>query len=283
MLCRNAFVTALFLGLLVILAPSQALSLSVPREGILEISTEKRFPDPVLIKGNSLPAMTGGPLGNYRVYACQADQFLPIRFQIDEMTKEGDLIFPYGKLSNIKESNGSLDEGDILLFMAKDAGDRVSQAYWPENASKGLELEIIDPVNNASSWVYLFLFEKNPPPLCFLPDYFSYDYETESLGSQYWKQQYHVDEKGHHTNYYNYFSVLPKGGGNGETARRVVDRHHLPRGDVLAQRHQFRTGRRLDRRVGGKRARDNQKTHNKKLVNGCIHPYHKPLLCLHGF
>ena len=92
-----------FLWLLVIQSPSQALSLSVPSEGILGTGTEKRFPDPVLIQGKSFPGITGGPLGNYRVYACRMGQFLPIRFQIDEMTEEGDFIFPYGKLNNIKK------------------------------------------------------------------------------------------------------------------------------------------------------------------------------------
>jgi hypothetical protein len=221
MLCRNTFAKAFFLGVLVMLSPSRALSLSVPSEGILGKGTERRLPDPVLIQGKSFPGITGGPLGNYRVSACQTGQFLPIRFQIDEMTEEGDFIFPYGKLSNIKESNGILDERDVLLFMAKDAGDRVSEAYWPENASKSLEIEIVDPVNNASSWVYLFLFDKNPPPLCPLPDYFSFDYETDSLASEYWKQRYYVDKDGFHTNYHDHFSVLPKAGGNGEN---FVDR-----------------------------------------------------------
>jgi len=45
----------------------------------------------VLIQGKSFPRIPGEPLGNYRVYVRQTGQLLPIRFQIDEMTEEGDL------------------------------------------------------------------------------------------------------------------------------------------------------------------------------------------------
>ena len=211
----------ILLIILILFSPAMASGLTIGPDGILKKAADRRFPDPVTIKAEVFPGLVGGALGNYRLYACREGTFKPIRFQIDEMTEEGDFVFPHGKLSNKKAGNGLLDPRDVLLFMAKDAGDRISKTSWPENTGKGKEIEIIDPIDQARSWVYLFYFEKNPPPLCPLPDYFNYDYNSELLWSEYWKQQLAITEEGKHTNYYTHFSILPKGGGNGEN---VIDR-----------------------------------------------------------
>lgn len=192
---------------------------------VFAISCEKgtlnRFPDPVLIQAEKMPSVTGGSLQNYRIFASQNGNFEPIRFQIDEMTKKGDLIFHHGKKTNSKESNGKLDPRDIVLFMAHDAGDKVSETFWPKNTTKSAEIEVVDPRDKSRSWVYMFYFEKDPPPLCPLPDYFSYDYDSETLQGEYWKAKYIVTKDGKHTTFYEYQAALPKAGGTGES---YVDR-----------------------------------------------------------
>ena len=147
-----------------------------------------------------------------------------VYYYFDEMTHEGDFIFPFGKRSNKKLSNGLLDPRDLLLFMAHDAGDKILEEFWPKRISKSREIEVIDPIDKSSAWVYLFYFEKDPPPLCPLPDYVSYDYETETLGGKYWKVKYIIDKKGRHTNIYDTFHILPDAGGTGEnfSAKRWV-------------------------------------------------------------
>jgi hypothetical protein len=72
------------------------------------------------------------------------------------MTEEGDFVFPHGKQSDKKLGNGVLDPRDVVLFMAKDTGDRVSETLWPERAAKGVEIQLIDPVDQGRSWVYVF-------------------------------------------------------------------------------------------------------------------------------
>ena len=210
-------VSATFLmGMLAIILPAWAFSLDVPSDGILQEAGLNRFPDPVQIKGEAFPALTGGVLENYRVFAAQEGKFEPIRFQIDEMTEEGDFVFPHGKQSNKKLGNGILDPRDVVLFMAKDTGDRVTETFWPERAAKGVEIELIDPVDQSRSWVYVLFFETDPPPLSPLPGYIKYDFDTEKLETKYWRAEYTVTNKGKHTNYYDEFAILPAGGGNGE-------------------------------------------------------------------
>jgi len=211
------FASAILFGISVILLPGLSFSLSIPADKIVEKGNLQRFPDPVTIQAERLPAaLSGGVLENYRVYACHKGRFEPIRFQIDEMTEGGDFIFPYGKKSNKKLSNGIMDSRDLLLFMAHDAGDRVPETFWPKNATHATEIEVVDPIDKSRAWTYLFFFEKDPPPLCPLPDYTKYDYETETLGGEYWRTSYIINKKKKHTNVYKEFAVLPKGGGTGE-------------------------------------------------------------------
>ncbi len=187
-------------------------------------ATLNRFPDPVLIKAESLSSIVGGPISDYRIYTSNNGELEPIRFQIDEMTEEGDFIFPFGKENNKKESNGILDPRDIVLFMAHDAGDRIPAEDWPKNISKGVEIKVNDPIDNTSAWTYLFLYDKNPPKRSSLPNYFNYDYDTETMWGEYWKAQYIITEDGRHTSFYKYHSALPKAGGTGEN---YVDRLKL--------------------------------------------------------
>ncbi len=208
----HLFLSCILILVFLCFSPVQA----VPFKGVIEKGTLHRFPDPVLVPGKAFSFLTQGALGNYRLYAFTEDKFAPIRFQIDEMTEEGDLIFPYGKKNNKKQSNNILDNRDVLLFMAHDAGDRVMEKIWPGNVTKGAEIEVIDPIDNTRSWVYFFFFEKNSPPLCTLENYFNYDYDTETLWSEYWKAQYIITEDGKHTTFPKKQYTLAKAGGTGE-------------------------------------------------------------------
>ncbi len=180
-----------------------------------EKGTLDRFPDPVIIQAEKMDYVTGGKLENYRVYAKLNGKFEPIRFQIDEMTKKGDLIFHHGRITNVKKSNGQLDPRDLVLFMAHDTGDQVPEELWPKNISKNAEIKVIDPKAKTQSWVYLFYFKKDPPPLCPLPDYFTYDYEKNTVQGEYWEAKYIFTKDGKRSTCYEYQAALPKAGGTG--------------------------------------------------------------------
>ena len=183
--------------------------------------TLKRKPDPVLMEGKWLPEFLGTTIKNLRLYRLGDEEFIPIRFQVDEKTADGDWILPYGKKNNRLESNGQLDGQDIILFMAKDAGDRARETDQLPEALKVIEIMLQDPEDQGQGWVYLALFGDKPPPLCPLPDYVIYDTENEILSSRCTRAQYLVIDDDLHTSFYIHHSIPPSAGGSG---LNLVDR-----------------------------------------------------------
>ena len=104
-----------------------------------------RIFDPVLIQGKWLTDLLGSGLGALRLYHYRDGQYETIRFQVDERTLEGDWVFPHGKKNNGSEGNGQLDDRDILLFMAGDAGERAHPDTPLLGASPVTEVELEDP------------------------------------------------------------------------------------------------------------------------------------------
>ncbi len=185
------------------------------------IKTIQRNPDPVLIKGSWLSEFLDVPIEVLRLYSVQGGEFIPIRFQIDEKTADGDWILPYGKKNNRSESNGLLDEQDMILFMAKDAGDKAQAANQLPGALRVNEIMIQDPTDQGQGWVYIALYENKAPPLCPLPDYVLYDTENEVLSSRCTRAQYLITDNNLHTSFYIHHSIPPSAGGSGQN---LVDR-----------------------------------------------------------
>lgn len=175
-----------------------------------------RILDPVLIQGKWLTDLLGSGLGTLRLYRYRAGQYETIRFQVDERTLEGDWVFPHGKKNNGSEGTGLLDDRDMLLFMAGAAGERAHPDTPLQGASSVTEIELKDPVDAGRAWVYLAAHEADPPPLCPLPDYVRYNYETEEVftDSSYYK--FIITEEGLHTGFSDVGAILPAAGGDGE-------------------------------------------------------------------
>ena len=188
-----------------------------------------RFPDPVLVMGEWVPELLGTEIGSLRMFRVEGGAFRPIRFQVDERTDEGDWIFPHGKKNNRFRSNGRLDGGDVILFMAKDAGDRVSETTaLPEAALSTVTIGLVDPLDGSEGWVCLASFGPRAPALCSLPDYVRYDPETESLSSLCVDEKFIISEDGLHTSFYERQATPVEAGGSGEN---YVDRLKF-RGEV---------------------------------------------------
>ena len=131
---------------------------------ILKIKTIKRWPDMIILHGENLAGWTGGRLDNLRVYACHLNQFVPIPFQFDEITREGIKVMPDGGPdANPQDGNGVLDPQDELLFMAHDLGDRVQPGQWVEDIVEFLEITVQDPLDGGKGWCYLLRFAGEPP------------------------------------------------------------------------------------------------------------------------
>jgi len=183
----------------------------------------QRTPDPVLVTGDTLPKdFLGAEVRHLRLFSNRAGTLLPIRFQVDERTREGDWIFPFGERNNGARSNGRLDKQDVILFMARDAGPKAVGLEELPGAPRILPIELIDPVDKGRGWVYLARYEqRTPPPLCPLPDYVQYDAENEIISSACTHAEYLITEDGLHTTFYKHHSTPPGAGGSGEN---LVDR-----------------------------------------------------------
>ena len=182
----------------------------------------RRFPDPVIILGETLPPeWVGTEIRSILVFSLQGDRLLPIRFQVDERTEGGDWIFPHGKKRNGWKSNGRLDPQDVILFMAKDAGEMAEDLSVLPGSPRVLPVELRDPVHGGAGWVYLASFAGARPPGSLLPHYVHYDADREIISSAYTRAEYLITEDGLHTSFYTHHSTPPEAGGTGQN---LVDR-----------------------------------------------------------
>lgn len=179
-------------------------------------SAKGRLFDPVLVQGQWLNRVLGSPVAALRLHRCCDGGFETIRFQVDERTAEGDWVFPQGKKNNRSEGNGVLDGQDVLLFMAKDAGQKKDRDAAPPGASSVVEIELEESAGGNPAWVYLACYDDPAPPLCPLPDYVRYKYETEEVFTDTNYSRFIITEEGLHTSFSDIGAVLPAAGGNGE-------------------------------------------------------------------
>lgn len=118
--------------------------------------TLKRTIDPVIMKGKDCGFILGNPINNYNLYSYQNNKLNAIPFQIDKIIK-GNFVLTAGK-DKSKSSNNNFDKDDELVFMAKDAGDKIKD-YQFKDAVSCAEIEVKDPVTSDIAWVYLVLYK----------------------------------------------------------------------------------------------------------------------------
>ncbi len=197
-----------------------------PENSVIAKKTLSRVPDPIIMHGTLVKAMINKPIANLRLYAFQDGMFKPIRYQIDEVTERGDLVFPEGPLSNKKLGNGIFDAQDLLLFMAKDAGDKVTKDAWTqiERHTAGLEIEIIDPITSEKGWCYLMYFDSKPPARSSLPAYVNFDYTSNTIESEYYAVKFIITPKGERSLVHENVCMKKEAGAN---EKNFVDRFKI--------------------------------------------------------
>jgi len=163
----------------------------------------------------------GDELKNLRLYTCQEGAWSPVRFQVDERTREGDWIFPYGKRNNGWRSNRRLGPQDVILFMARDAGEQGCDPGQLQGTSSVVALDLRDPTDGREASVLLASHRDPAPPQCTLPPYVNYDPESEIVSSVSMQSEYLITENGEHTGFYTSRVTPPEAGGTGEN---YVDR-----------------------------------------------------------
>ena len=143
---------------------SKLASLEEMGPDVLERKSLSRWPDPVVLHGDALAGWIGRDLERMRLYALHLGKFVPIPYQFDEFTPDGEKVLPDdGPEANPQDGNGVLDPRDEFLFMAHDLGHRVRPDRWIAGYDDVAEILVGDPLDGGKGWCYLFLFPEDPP------------------------------------------------------------------------------------------------------------------------
>ena len=101
----------LFFSLLSVL-PARATDPIVP----VATRTLPRQIDTVTVPGTVLNSFQGKRIETVRLYACTEQQWIPIPFQIDEFTEQGERVLTEGPEADPEERNHLIDPQDRLVF-----------------------------------------------------------------------------------------------------------------------------------------------------------------------
>lgn len=136
-----------------------------------------RVEDFVVVSGKDLAGLLGAEAGSLRLYSCRGS-CKQVPAQVDKVDALGRYVFPQDKN---KDRDGSLlDQNDEIAFMAGDAGDKAPAGFRPQGAVRGVEIELIDPLDSGAAWLYLFDMP-GVKPSSGLPDYVDYKVEDGSV------------------------------------------------------------------------------------------------------
>ena len=125
------------------------------------IKTITRKPDPVIVTGDNLSGVTGLNPTRLGLYAVEDNKLIPIPFQVDQRDEEGN-FFLTEMGGEVQDLSHLFDDNDEVVFMAKDLGDRCFPDQYPTGWKQGIEIEVVDPVNESRGWCYLFAFDRDP-------------------------------------------------------------------------------------------------------------------------
>ena len=129
-----------------------------------------------------LSFIKGARIAHIGCFRAQEGQFEPIPYQIDERTEDGDLIFTKGPEAHPEDADGRLQLRDDFLILARDIGERMDPPSWPDGFIKGVEIQINDPVHHAQGYVYVGVFDRNPPRSTV--DYVRYEAQANRIESE---------------------------------------------------------------------------------------------------
>jgi hypothetical protein len=139
---------------------------TVGRNSAIQKKTLKRLLDLVSVPGKSLGGARSSQISSIRVVAFREGSLRVIPFDILEFTAAGRVVLPLGPEGNPKDGDGVLGDNDKLIFMAMDAGHKISKQYITENL-KGVrdvqEIELEYAPANEYGWVYCVSFAGSPP------------------------------------------------------------------------------------------------------------------------
>lgn len=180
----------------------------------VEAKTLDRPYDPVIVPTAKLAGLPDRATARCRLYAARDGAVEPIPFQFDARDRDGELV--------LSDADFTFDDDDELVFMAKDAGDRVDAAALPAAGDGAVEIVVTDRAAGARGWAYLVHFPGEPPPRSPVR-YARYDPVRQQAQALFYEADYAHDR----SNFLAEIRVAPAAGGTGEPLiRRLVMRIH---------------------------------------------------------
>lgn len=151
-----------------------------------------RLSDVVTVAGAQLPGLRGKDLAGIRVFGFREGVLAAIPFQVDQRNSTGNWVWDTAFENTQKvefeddfefeetpapgigrfqvhddedpPGEARLDDNDVLVFLAKDAGGRGDANEILQGEDTVIEIEILDPVDGATTWVYVAYYDREPPP-----------------------------------------------------------------------------------------------------------------------
>ncbi|MDD5222519.1 MAG: hypothetical protein PHE84_00890 [bacterium] len=191
-----------------------------------------RYYEPVEVPGEMLTPLLGQKISRLSVFSWQGGEWKPVLFQVDERTPAGQFILTRGPEANGKLGNGLLDPQDLVVFMARDSGEKAPAGKIPEGVDRMVSAELADPVSGNRSWVYPVSYKTEAPDFHLPPisdlreieEGFFFKFSTyvyRALVNQ-------AGKKKIPTIFINQLQILPEAGG---TADNIIDRQKI-RGSI---------------------------------------------------
>ncbi len=131
--------------------------------GAAEAQSGFRFYEPVEVPGKMLAPATGKKYDELGLYAWKAGGWSAVLAQFDDKTPDGNFVLTHGPEANPQDLDGVFDPRDVMVFMARHAGEQAPADARPESAQGMVAIELIDPQSKARAWAYLAWFEGGAP------------------------------------------------------------------------------------------------------------------------
>jgi len=125
--------------------------------------------DAVIIPGKNVEGATGLDISNLRLLSLRNGAVSPIPFQVDQRDYNDEWVWDVSSGAERihddedPEDRQVFDDNDVLVFIARDAGDRLTDSNLPADSDFISEITVTDPVDGSRGWVYLVHFPQSPP------------------------------------------------------------------------------------------------------------------------
>ena len=151
--------------------PINAYSINTDEKNSIKNGTLSRSIDAITLPGSDLPGITNRDISRLRLFSSVESKVSPVPFQVDQRDIDEQWIWDISSGAerthddDDPENRYIFDDNDVLVFIAKDAGNKIEKNSVPGKPDIIYEITITDPTDNSKGWVYLAHYPNQAPPL----------------------------------------------------------------------------------------------------------------------